>query len=219
MLLQISRYHQILITFDDDNLNEIHSLYRCGASMKYCYLDCFQIKPPNVTLLGNFQFNINATEVVKKGNESMLIDVVSYESKLNTFRNSQGRKETYIGDNHSDNIQQSIRNWLESMSDRNFDPFWVRNCEEEIAQPFDKLNPKLEISLPFLSSRKGFSYGNVDIYAHNKKFVYRGNMENGKVNDPIYVPSGRYLICTDFHLIKLFNLQILFNLIANFYEF
>ena len=180
----------MIITLEDNNVD---SFYHCGNSQQYCYLDCFEIGQAFITVLDNYDFKINSTDdITKQGNQSFLIDVMSYEAKFRTYNNIPGCNEIQANDVQSNDneVHKSIKNWIRFMSNENYDPFWVKNCEEEINKPFDINNPKLHIKVPFLSNRKGLRYGNVEIYAHNRKKVYRGKLNNGNLEDKMYVPPG-----------------------------
>ena len=190
----------MIITFRGEDLHEIDSIYHCGTSRKYCYLDCYQIREALVIMMDNYEFKLNSTnDITKKGNESILIDVISYETKFNTKETFPGCREFQSEENkHPDGVHTGIRNWIDFMSDKDFDPFWVRNCEEEIAQPFNAKIPKVDIRVPYLNDRNFVNEGSVEIYAQNDKLIFRGRMENGKIEDKIYVPSGIHLLWFNF---------------------
>ena len=190
MQLHLSLDTQLLIVFNERDKNEIDFIYHCGTTRQYCYLGCFKMKEPLVTVMDNHEFKVNQSDIIKIGNESMLIDVVSYESKMNTLRKSPGCQEFEDNDTNPESISGTIRKWLDYMSNRDFDPFWVKNCDEEIAQPFVKNDSKVDINIPYMNDKKEYNYGNVKIYSQNIKLIFRGNLKNGKIEDAIYVPSG-----------------------------
>ena len=193
MLLNILQDKKMIITFRENDTSVVDSIYHCGNGRQYCYLDCFEIKEALITVMDNFEFRINSTsDITKQGNKSFLIDVLSYESKFHTSNNTPGCKEVKINDLQADDdtIYNSIKNWIAFMSNENYDPFWVKNCEEEINKPFNITNPKLHITVPYLNNRKGLHNGNIEIYAHNDKRVYRGRLKSGELEEKMYVPPG-----------------------------
>ena len=193
MILQYSLDKQMLITFKGPELNEIQSMYSCGAARKYCYLDCYEIGMAPITVMDNYEFKVDRKDFTKRGNESMLIDVISYESKLNTMRNTPGCLESQTGDDNPDHIHQALHNWIGIMSNKDFDPFWVRNCEEEKAQPFDINNPRLQISVPYVKDRNAFNNGKVEIHTLHDRVIYKGNIINGDIDDELSIPTGGYI--------------------------
>ena len=206
MLLQILEDKKMIITFEGNNTKEVDSIYHCGNSQQYCYLDCFEIGEALITVMDNFDFKVNSTaDITKQGNKSFLIDVMSYESKFRTRYNIPGCNELQINDiqNTDDDIHKSLSDWIQFMSNENYDPFWVKNCEEEINKPFNTSDPKIHINVPFLNNRKGLRYGNVEIYAHHRKKVYRGKLKNGNLADKIYVPAGNL-----YHFFKEFSVKL-----------
>ena len=192
MLLHILGDKKIIITFQENDLKEIDSIYHCGNSNQYCYLDCFEINEALISVMKNYEFKVNSTsDITKQGNRSFLIDLMSYESKFRTQKDIPGCQEITNQETDDNIIHKSISRWIEFVSNENYDPFWIKNCEEEINKPFDIKNPKLYITVPYLKDRKGLRYGNVEIYTHNQKIVHRGILKYGRLEDKMYIPSGK----------------------------
>ena len=193
-LLQILEDKKMIITFQEKDLNEVDSIYHCGNSRQYCYLDCFEVDKALITVSKNIEFKVNSTsDLTKHGNRSFLIDLMSYESKFRTQNDVPGCQNVNQKQADENEIYKSMRNWMQYVSNESFDPFWVRNCEEEINKPFNVKDPKLYITVPYLNNRAGLRYGNLEIFTHHQKIVHRGRIKNGKHEHKMYIPSGTFL--------------------------
>ena len=144
--------------------------------MKDCFLDTVS----KITIENCYPSTIDLPNKNNNAENKFLFEIANnksfYPSREDPYKVC--REET-----KSENIRNSIENWMANMSNPKMNPFWMINYPD--INPIDLSNPKVDLSFPHLRGHLFDKQLNLSIINDANDVLFKGKVINGRLKGTI----------------------------------